>query len=144
VLISIPADKPVRSKKFAHSDKVSTMADSSSGSSRSTDSGQGSERPTSSGPKTREQKRLEAEARTRVYRNLKEDRERLKILEPELEQAQEEYDRIVAAMADEALYNDKDSFGALLDRYNELRRSIPRLEEEWLEITARIEDELNG
>jgi len=122
--IALPTDKPLRSKKHAHSDKVSSTA--------------------SSGPKTKEQKRLEAEARTRVYRNLKEDRKRLKVLDPELEQAQEEYDRIVEAMADEALYNDKEGFGKLLDRYNELRRRIPRMEEEWLEITARIEAELNG
>ena len=126
--IAIPTDKPVRTKKHAHSDKVSSMAVSEA----------------VSGPKTKEQKRLEAQARNRVYRNLKEDRERLKVLEPELDQAQEEYDRIVEAMADEALYNDKDSFTALMDRYNELKRCIPRLEEEWFEITARIEDELNG
>ena len=99
---------------------------------------------TSSGPKTKEQKRSEAEARTRAYRNLKEDRERLKVLEPELEQSQEEYDSIVAAMANESLYNDKESFAVTLDRYNELKQRIPVLEEEWLEITARIETELNG
>lgn len=102
------------------------------------------ETPAASGPKTKEQKRQEAEARTRAYRNLKEDRERLKTLEPELDESQQEYDRIVAAMADEALYNDKESFTALLDRYNELKRLIPQLEEEWLDITARIEAELNG
>lgn len=97
-----------------------------------------------SGPKTKEQKRVEAEARTRAYRNLKEDRERLKKLEPELDNAQSECDGIVTAMADETLYQDKDGFAAMLDRYNELKRLIARLEEEWLEITARIEAELNG
>jgi len=124
--LALPTDKPVRSKKHAHSEEVSNVT------------------AVSTGPKTKEQKRLEAEARTRTYRMFKEDRERLAVLEPELEQAQGEYDAIVAAMADEALYNDKEGFGTLLDRYNELKRIIPKLEEEWLDITARIEDELNG
>lgn len=126
--IAVPVDKPVRGKKHAHMDTVSTTA----------------QLPSSSGPKTREQKRAEAEARNRAYKHLKEDRARLKKLEPELDEAQSEYDRIVAAMADEALYNDKDSFTAMLDRYNELKRRIPALEEEWLDITSRIEAELAG
>jgi len=126
--IAVPTDKPPRTKKHAHSDKVSSVAVTEP----------------ASGPKTKEQKRLEADARTRTYRMFKEDRARLAVLEPALEQAQEEYDRIVEAMADEALYNDKERFAGLMDRYNELRRSIPKLEEEWLDITARIEDELNG
>ncbi|MCL2806806.1 MAG: ABC-F family ATP-binding cassette domain-containing protein [Coriobacteriia bacterium] len=149
--LALPADKPVRSKKHAHSDKVSTMsARAALPLSPSSDKGSAalSHVPpplaSAAGPKTKEQKRLEAEARTRTYQNLKDDRARLKVLEPELEQAQEEYDRIVEAMADEALYNDKESFTALMDRYNELKRTIPRLEEEWYEITARIEFELNG
>lgn len=96
-----------------------------------------------SGYKTKEQKRQEAEARSRAYSTLKDDRKRLKILEPELEKAQEEFERIIEAMADEALYNDKDSFAATLDRYNVLKKHIPVLEEEWLEITARIEVELS-
>ncbi|MDR2035589.1 MAG: ABC-F family ATP-binding cassette domain-containing protein [Coriobacteriales bacterium] len=127
-LIALPADKPVRAKKHAHKDQESNLFVAQD----------------SSGPKTREQKRAEAEARNRAYSNLKEDRARLKTLEPELDEAQKEYDCIIAAMADEALYNDKDSFTAMLDRYNVLKRSIPALEEEWLEITARIEAELNG
>ncbi|MDR1088745.1 MAG: ABC-F family ATP-binding cassette domain-containing protein [Coriobacteriales bacterium] len=100
--------------------------------------------PAGSSPKTREQKRIEAEARTRAYGNLKADRTRLAALEPELERAQEEQERIVAAMADEALYNDRSEFAATLDRYTELKQQIGALEEEWLEITARIEAELNG
>jgi ATP-binding cassette subfamily F protein 3 len=154
---ALPTDKPQRSKKHAHSDKVSSLVGSSrarAGSSSPSSSPLGSalagtsaadsSSPASSGPKSKEQKRAEAEARTRAYRHLKEDRERLKVLEPELEQAQAEYDHIVAAMADEALYNDKDAFTTKLDRYNELKQSIPRMEEEWLDITARIEAELNG
>jgi ATP-binding cassette subfamily F protein 3 len=95
-----------------------------------------------SGPKTREQKRTEAEARNRAYRVLKDDRKRLAVLEPELDAAQKRHDELVAAMADEALYNDKVAFDATLDEYNKLKRLIPRLEEEWLDITQRIEQEL--
>ncbi|MCL2528735.1 MAG: ABC-F family ATP-binding cassette domain-containing protein [Coriobacteriia bacterium] len=147
--IAVPVDKPPRAKKHAHSDKVSTVGTRGTGFGVPVSLETGTPNPvplvpTAGSRKTKEQKRLEAEARTRTYRMFKEDRERLEVLEPELEQAQEEYDRIVEAMADEALYNDKEGFAALMDRYNELKRLIPKLEEEWLDITARIEDELNG
>ncbi|GHT79145.1 ABC transporter ATP-binding protein [Actinomycetota bacterium] len=100
------------------------------------------EQSAESGPKTKEQKRLEAEARNRAYRVLRDDRKRLAILEPELDAAQQRHDQLVQAMADEALYNDKQAFDATLDEYNQLKRLIPRLEAEWLDITQRIEQEL--
>ncbi|MCL2757277.1 MAG: ABC-F family ATP-binding cassette domain-containing protein [Coriobacteriia bacterium] len=91
------------------------------------------------GPKTKEQKRLEAEARNKAYRLLKGERERLPRLEAELDAAQSRHDELVKLMADEALYQDKSAFDAALAEYSELRRRIPKLEAEWFDLTHQIE-----
>ncbi|MCL1847517.1 MAG: ATP-binding cassette domain-containing protein [Coriobacteriia bacterium] len=94
--------------------------------------------------KTREQRRVEAEARNRAYRVLKEDRKRLIEVERQLDADNQRHDELVALMADEELYKDKDAFDATLKEYHGLRKRIPRLEEEWFDITQRIEQEIEG
>jgi ATP-binding cassette subfamily F protein 3 len=96
-----------------------------------------------SAKKTREQKRVEAEARNRAYRVLKEDRKRLVEVERQLDADNQRYEELVGLMGDEELYKDKDAFAAALHEYNALRQRIPRLEEEWFDITHRIEKEIN-
>jgi ATP-binding cassette subfamily F protein 3 len=91
--------------------------------------------------KTKGRKRAEAEARNRAYRVLRDDRRRLAEVERQLDADNGRYDELVGLMADEELYQDKDAFDATLTEYHELRRRIPRLEEEWFEITQRIEHE---
>jgi ATP-binding cassette subfamily F protein 3 len=97
-----------------------------------------------SGPKTKEQKRLEAEARNKAYGLLKHERSRLPELEAELDEVQARHDELMKLMADESLYQDKEAFNAALMEYNELRRRIPVLEKEWLELTHTIESVLEG
>jgi len=92
--------------------------------------------------KTKERKRLEAQARDKAYRLLKNERERLPLLEAELDAAQSRLDELVKLMADEALYQDKAAFDAALVEYSNLRRQIPKLEEEWLDLTHHIESTL--
>jgi ATP-binding cassette subfamily F protein 3 len=94
--------------------------------------------------KTREQRRVEAEARNRAYRVLRDDRKRLKELERQLDTSNARYDELVELMADEKLYQDKDAFSVTLTEYHALRKRIPQLEEEWFEITQRIEHEMNS
>lgn len=98
---------------------------------------------TASAPKTKEQKRAEAEARNRAYRALKDSRARLKTVEKELEKDQTRHDELVALMADEALYADHEAFDAAIKEYNQIKARLPKLEEEWMELTQAIEDELN-
>ena len=43
-------------------------------------------------------------------------------------------------MADESLYNDSDKFNQCLTEYNALARKIPALEQEWLELSEKIEE----
>jgi ATP-binding cassette subfamily F protein 3 len=100
--------------------------------------------PAPSTRKTREQKRAEAETRNRAYRVLKDDRKRLIKLEQQLDTDTTRYDELVELMADEKLYQDKDAFDTTLTEYHALRKRIPRLEEEWFEITQRIEQELSA
>ena len=96
-----------------------------------------------SAPKTKEQKRAEAEARNRAYRVLKKERERLAVVEKQLEADEARNEELLALMADESLYADKERFDECLNEYNELKARIPKLEAEWLELSATIETEMN-
>ena len=88
---------------------------------------------------TEARKRAEAEARNNSYRQFKDDKDRLAILETELEQANARYERLMRDMADSELYRDTEAFNQALKEYQELKQSIPKLEEEWFDITTRIE-----
>ena len=114
----------------------------SSGAKTSTSAGLSSGDAKGSSPKTREQKRSEAETRNRVYRRLKGDRARIKRIEEELAFDQRRYDELVAMMADENLYKDHEAFEKAMREYTELKQKMPLLEDEWMELTAKIEDEM--
>ncbi len=89
--------------------------------------------------KTREQRRAEAEERKRRNQALKGEKKRLREVEAALEPAQKRYDELVALMADEALYNDAAKFDECMREYNALSKRIPALEQEWMELTEKIE-----
>ncbi len=89
----------------------------------------------------KEQKRAEAEARNRAYRVTREAKDRLAVVEEQLAAAQARYDQLVEDMAKPDFYADRESFEAAVGEYNELRGRIPRLEEEWVALSERIEAE---
>ena len=95
-----------------------------------------------SAPKTKEQKRAEAEARNRIYRKLKEERARVAELEEQMEIDDARHEELVAMMADESLYADSERFANAMAEYNELKARMTSNEAEWLELTATIETEL--
>ena len=95
--------------------------------------------PTPTARKTREQKRAEAEARNRSYRDFKEGRSRLKTVEAELDAATARYDELLKAMADKAMYEDKAAFAQALEEYTELKRKVPLLEAEWYDLVSQTE-----
>ncbi len=97
-----------------------------------------------SGPKTKEQKRAEAEARNRAYRVTREAKDRLAVVEQQLAAAQRRYDQLVEDMARPHFYADREAFEAAVAEYNELRGRIPGLEEEWVALSERIERESLG
>ena len=102
------------------------------------------ERSTGRKVKTREQRRAEAERRNAASRAVRGERRRLRQVEAALRPAQKRYKELMDLMASEGLYNDATAFDRALKEYNDLSRKIPPLEEEWLELTERIEEGLNA
>ena len=102
------------------------------------------ERSTGRKVKTREQRRAEAERRNAASRAVRGERRRLRQVEAALRPAQKRYKELMDLMASEGLYNDAAAFDRALKEYNDLSRKIPPLEEEWLELTERIEEGLNA
>ncbi len=95
--------------------------------------------PAASGPKTKEQKRAEAEARNRAYRVTKDRKVRLAVVEGELESAQARHDELVELMADPGLYADPAAFEAAMAEYADLKSRLPGLESEWIALSEEIE-----
>ena len=93
------------------------------------------------GKKTKEQKRAEAQARAALNKKLKGVRNQLKKIETELEKRRARYDELMELMASEELYADQDKFNAALGEYNGLKQELPKLEDEWLELSTQIEEE---
>ena len=93
------------------------------------------------GKKTREQRRAEADARAELNRRLKKTKQRLKEVDGLLEKHRSRYDELMELMASEELYADQEKFSAALAEYNELKKIIPALEDEWLELSTTIEEE---
>lgn len=94
----------------------------------------------SSGPKTKEQKRAEAQARAELNKKLKGRRKRLEEIEKALDPARARYDELMVLMASEDLYADPAAFEMAMDEYTQLKKKIPLLEEEWLELSEEIEE----
>ena len=90
--------------------------------------------------KTKEQRRAEAEERKRKNAALRSTKKRLKEVEAALEPAHKRYDELMQLMASEDLYADQKKFDAALAEYNALKKKIPALEEEWLELSTKIEE----
>lgn len=93
------------------------------------------------GKKTREQRRAEAEARAALNKRLKKTRVRLNMVDRDLEKKRARYQELMELMASEELYADQERFNAALAEYNELKKAIPALEDEWLELSTTIEEE---
>ena len=93
--------------------------------------------------KTREQRRAEAEERNRRNRALKAERDRLREVEVALEPAQARLKELEALMADQELYNDAKRFDECMTEYTALSKKVPALEQEWLELTERLEEALS-
>ena len=90
--------------------------------------------------KTREQRRAEAEERNRRNRALRAERTRLKEVEAALEPAQARLAELETLMADQELYNDAKRFDECMTEYAALSKKVPALEQEWLELTEKLEE----
>ena len=93
--------------------------------------------------KSKEQRRAEAEERNRRSRALRETKKRLDEVEAALTPAHKRYEELMTLMADEALYNDPQKFDECMAEYQALSKKIPALEAEWLELSEKMEADID-
>lgn len=92
-----------------------------------------------SGPKTKEQKRIEAEERRKRSEATKQLRERIATLDAEMESDQLRIDELLAIMSDSKFYMTADDPTALIQEHAMLKDRLARDEEEWLLLTEELE-----
>lgn len=109
--------------------------------------GQGASRdgltaPKGSAPKTKEQKRLEAEARNRAYAALKNQRKRVKELDTLIERESARMEEILELLADPDFYMNEDASSDVIAEHAKLKASLAEHEEEWIMLSEEIEEEM--
>lgn len=95
-----------------------------------------------SAPKTKEQKRREAEARNRAYAALKNHRKRIAELDRQLERDNARMKELLELMADPDFYiNEAESSDAIAE-HGKLKARIAAAEEEWFLLNEELEEEM--
>lgn len=98
--------------------------------------------PRASAPKTKEQKRREAEARNRAYAALKNHRKRIAELDRQLECDNARMKELLELMADPDFYiNEAESSDAIAE-HGKLKARIAAAEEEWFLLNEELEEEM--
>ena len=98
--------------------------------------------PRASAPKTKEQKRREAEARNRAYAALKNHRKRIAELDRQLERDNARMKELLELMADPDFYiNEAESSDAIAE-HGKLKARIAAAEEEWFLLNDELEEEM--
>lgn len=98
--------------------------------------------PRASAPKTKEQKRREAEARNRAYAALKNHRKRIAELDRQLERDNTRMKELLELMADPDFYiNEAESSDAIAE-HGKLKARIAAAEEEWFLLNEELEEEM--
>lgn len=90
--------------------------------------------------KTKEQRRLEAEARNSAHRRVARERKRLSEVEAVLQASTLRKRELETRMSDQEIYQHKDEFNECMNEYNALSQKIDALEQEWLELTRIVEE----
>jgi ATP-binding cassette subfamily F protein 3 len=90
--------------------------------------------------KTREQKRLEGEARNRFYQETRQIKARLATVEADLEEAQRRLEALNQQLADHGIYQEKARFFPLLEEHETLGKRLAALTEEWERLARQYEE----
>lgn len=98
--------------------------------------------PKGSAPKSKEQKRLEAQARNRAYAALKNQRKRVKELDTLIERESARMEEILALLADPYFYMNEDASSDVIAEHAKLKASLAAHEEEWIMLSEEIEEEM--
>ncbi len=98
--------------------------------------------PKGSAPKTKEQKRREAQARNRAYAALKNHRKRIAELDELIDRDQKRLDELNAIFADPSFYTSEDSTTDVIAEHVEVKKRLAQNEEEWFMLNEELEEEL--
>ncbi len=95
-----------------------------------------------SAPKTKEQKRKEAEARNRAYAALKHQRKRIAELDAQMERDNARMAELLELMADPEFYINEDASTDAIAEHAKLKKRLAEAEEEWFMLTEELEAEM--
>ncbi len=98
--------------------------------------------PRASAPKTKEQKRREAEARNRAYAALKNHRKRIAELDRQMDRDNARLAELLELMADPDFYINEDASSDAVAEHAKLKQRLAAAEEEWLTLTEELEAEM--
>ncbi len=98
--------------------------------------------PKGSAPKTKEQKRREAEARNRAYSLLKNHRKRIAQLEEQIAADDERMEQILELLADPDFYTNESQSTDVIAEHAQLKARKKANEEEWFQLNEELEAEL--
>ncbi len=98
--------------------------------------------PRESAPKTKEQKRREAEARNRAYAALKNHRKRIAELDKQMERDNARMSELLELMADPEFYVNEDASSDAIAEHAKLKQRLAAAEEEWFLLTEELEEEM--
>ena len=98
--------------------------------------------PRGSAPKTKEQKRREAEARNRAYAALKGHRKRIAELDKQMERDNARMAELLELMADPDFYINEDASSDAIAEHAQLKKRIAAAEEEWFVLNEELEAEM--
>ncbi|NGM17345.1 ATP-binding cassette domain-containing protein [Eggerthellaceae bacterium zg-893] len=98
--------------------------------------------PRGSAPKSKEQKRREAEARNRAYAALKHQRRRIAELDEQMERDNARMAELLEMMADPGFYVNEDASSDAIAEHARLKKRIAEAEEEWFLLTEELEAEM--
>lgn len=98
--------------------------------------------PKGSAPKTKEQKRKEAEARNKAYAVLKNQRKRIEQLDKQMEQDNARMTELLTLMADPDFYINENASQDAIAEHAKLKKRIAEAEEEWFLLNEELEAEI--
>jgi len=95
-----------------------------------------------SGRKTKEQKRLEALERQRIYQHKQKFQAQFKKVMSDIEKRETRKSELEALLSDPEVYRDGDSARKILKEYEKLQKELPKLYEEWEKIEKKSATEM--
>lgn len=97
---------------------------------------------TGGAPKTKEQKRREAELRNRRHAATKDLRKKIERLDADMEAWSARINEILELMADPSFYTKEDASSDIIAEHGRLKAQLASAEEEWLDLNEQLEAKL--